>query len=239
MAGFRIEWDFHELGLSDDELDLRFGDAARRWSNLITGFPKNDRGKPALKSLKIRVEMADLNAGRKKKDELTLGHTEVTESLPKGAGRAAGIPTRALMQLDSKQFRTAVEDRPEVVRDLIAHEVGHALGFGSCAPCTRLIEDRGRNRFFFIGRHAMKEYAAIGGKGAVPLESSGNSATAGKHWDENTRDKSRLGRIMVYELMSGNFDSGDNRLTRLTAAAMRDLGYEVDMDGADSYRDAD
>ena len=237
MPVFRIDWEFVGLAMPASERDLRFGGAEKRWAHVITGWPKSGRGKPAMKSLKITVEMADLNKGRKGKD-LALGHTDIVACLPDSAGAAAGIPTHARMLLDRKRFGIAIEERPEVVRDLIAHAIGHALGFGAGMACSRFVEAKGR-RTFFTGRHAMKEYKAIARGGPVPLESQGDKETAGKHWDENARDRSPLGRIMVYELMSGNFDSGDNRLTRLTIAAMRDLGYDVDMDAAENYRDAD
>ena len=41
---------------------------------------------------------------------------------------------------------------------------------------------------------------------------------------------------MFYDLMSGTMGSGDNRLSRLTVAAMNDLGYEVNMNAAEPYR---
>jgi hypothetical protein len=62
--------------------------------------------------------------------------------------------------------------------------------------------------------------------GAVPLENSGGSGTAGSHWDE--ADFAPIGQQMSNELMTGYFVPGEvTLLSDTTIGAFADLGYMV------------
>ncbi len=76
------------------------------------------------------------------------------------------------------------------------------------------------------GAGAVAEYAALGGNGPVPVEDTGGAGTAGGHWRESR---------FVTELMSGFIGGPGNPLSRVTAASLADLGYEVDLDAAEPY----
>jgi hypothetical protein len=92
----------------------------------------------------------------------------------------------------------------------------------------------------YTGPFASAEYARIApGSAGVPIETGGGAGTAGAHWDEDENDHSELGRKLLYELMSGNIQQGDNRISPLTVAALKDLGYQVDMSAAEAYRTHD
>ncbi len=118
--------------------------------------------------------------------------------------------------------------------DVILHEMGHVIGVGtlwewgsfdlldySGASCQASSDPS------FNGAGAVGAYAAIGGSGNVPVEDGGSSGTKCGHWDEETFDN---------ELMTGYLDGGAaNPISRITAASLDDLGYQVDENAADSY----
>ena len=67
----------------------------------------------------------------------------------------------------------------------------------------------------------------IGATKPVPVANTGGPGTAEGHWREN---------IFDHELMTGYAeDSGPMPLSRLTIAALEDLGYAVDYDQADDF----
>ena len=112
--------------------------------------------------------------------------------------------------------------------ETITHEIGHVLGFGTLFAQHDLVRGGGTVNPTFVGPAAMAEYARIKGLPAptpVPLEATGGPGTAEGHWRESVFDD---------ELMTGWIDSGANPLSRLTVAAMADLGYKVDIDRADA-----
>ena len=82
----------------------------------------------------------------------------------------------------------------------------------------------------FRGPGAMTEYRTLRGSGgrrrAVPVENTGGPGTADGHWRET---------VFRNELMSGFIDEPGNPLSRVTAASLGDLGYEVDIDAAEPY----
>ena len=76
----------------------------------------------------------------------------------------------------------------------------------------------------------MDEYRTLrGGTGrrrAVPVENTGGPGTADGHWRET---------VFRNELMSGFIGDPGNPLSRMTAASLGDLGYQVDIDAAEPY----
>ena len=107
---------------------------------------------------------------------------------------------------------------------VIAHEIGHVLGFGGL--WDHLIEDEGSLTPTFFGANGIREWHDLGGEGNVPVEGTGGAGTAGSHWRES---------VFGNELMTGFLGSGDNPLSRVTIGAFEDLGYEVDYATADPY----
>jgi hypothetical protein len=129
---------------------------------------------------------------------------------------------------------------------VILHEMGHVLGFGTLWTQAQFdcLQDASnppgniRDTFFSCAK-ALAMFDSIGGTtytggSKVPVENCGPASPAGcgagsvnGHWREPT---------FVEELMTGYLQGGvTNPLSRLTAAAMEDLGYGVNYAGSDNY----
>ena len=132
-----------------------------------------------------------------------------------------------------------VEERGGLV-EVILHEMGHVLGFGSLWGRLDLIRDP--TGFFgfpvdthFAGSRAIEAFDQAGGTdytdGAkVPVENVGGRGSRDSHWRESLLDD---------ELMTSRAEVGDNALQPLSAItiqSMADMGYTVDPRVAEPYR---
>lgn len=129
-----------------------------------------------------------------------------------------------MMQFDSADLDYMINQG--ILADVILHEMGHVLGFGTIWGASYA----GLNTTFgqYTGANALAEYRQMSGNTAatyVPLETGGGAGTANSHWSES---------VFGAELMTG-YASGSMPLSRLTVAAMKDLGYVVDYSAAESY----
>ena len=139
-----------------------------------------------------------------------------------------------------------------VLRRIVTHEIGHALGFGTIwdqmagphgLPLLRQpslapddAEVSGRDTYF-SGRAAVAAFDAAGGSAyrggeKVPVENDTRQYGAGTldaHWRES---------VFEAELMTSTqlMERGTNEpLSRVTVAALDDMGYKVDYDAAEPY----
>ena len=136
------------------------------------------------------------------------------------------LPLLGILTLDSEDLEPLVGR--ETLTDLLAHEIGHVLGFGSLWDFFGLTRYPGTDSTQFVGERAVAEYEALGGSGPVPLEESGGEGTIDSHWDEETFNT---------ELMTGFIESGgtQNPLSRVSIGSFADLGYTVDLGAAEPY----
>lgn len=136
------------------------------------------------------------------------------------------LPVLGILTLDSGDLLPLVDT--ETLTDIIAHEIGHVLGFGSIWDIFDLTENAGTDSTRYVGEQAVAEYHALGGSGPIPLEADGGQGTVDSHWDETALNT---------ELMTGFIESigTANPLSRISIASFADLGYEVDLDAADAF----
>jgi hypothetical protein len=155
-------------------------------------------------------------------------------------GARNNLPVAGYMQFDTADLRRyADEGRLE---EIVAHEMGHVLGFGGLLwsyPQASLggqsfladpSSDQGRRDTHFIGPTAIAEFDSVGGSaynGAkVPVENTGGQGTVNSHWRED---------VMGNELMTSFMTNRDGLLSRVTIAALEDMGYEVNYAAAEAY----
>ena len=115
--------------------------------------------------------------------------------------------------------------------DTLTHEIGHVLGIGTAWNFggRTLLVGAGTGDPRFSGPVAVAAWATLGGSAAVPVESEGGEGTADAHWRESTFDD---------ELMTGWLSGPVRPLSIVTVASLADLGYSVDLNGADPFSTA-
>ena len=138
-----------------------------------------------------------------------------------------GLPRFGVMEFDIDDLTNLIASG--TLTAVITHEMGHMLGIGTRWTATKpgvFLSGGGTSNPRFTGPRAVAEWSALGGTGAVPVESTGGAGTADSHWRESTFGN---------EMMTGFVSGPVNPLSRLTIASLADLGYQVDMDRADAY----
>jgi len=137
------------------------------------------------------------------------------------------LPATGLMELDSADL--ADLEPTGLFRDLLLHEMGHALGFGTIWTNLGLLSGAGTADPRFTGAQATTQYNILfqNNQTSVPVENVGGPGTINTHWRESVFDN---------ELMTGAANFGvANPLSRLTVASLGDLGYAVNLEAADPY----
>jgi len=130
------------------------------------------------------------------------------------------------------EFDTADLSRMELdgsLEDVIFHEMGHVIGMGTIWRALGLLEGAGTANPVFTGENAMREFADLIGADEptpVPVANRGGRGTRDAHWREE---------VFANELMTGFLDLGSNPVSRVTVAALQDLGYEVDFAAAEEF----
>lgn len=146
-------------------------------------------------------------------------------------GRAGGLlirlpqwqPYYGVMEFDEADLANlAAEGR---LGDVILHEMGHVLGLGTNWLLTGFVTGLPTDPAY-TARGGVAAYQELGGDRYVPLENDGEWGTVIGHWREADFGD---------ELMTGYLGRRPAQLSRLTIAALADLGYGVDLDAADPY----
>ena len=235
-GGFSIE--FHFIDPPSAALRQAFETVALRWSELIpgkadprpvslgpgtcgAGSPRIER---TIDDLLIVVRLQEID-----------GATGILGQARVCARRSSNQPPLvSRVELDTADIaRLEAGGRLE---DLLLHEIAHALGFGSLWTERGLLVNpslpasRGADTHF-RGERAVAEFDAIWGTGytgaRVPVENeSGGAGTRDAHWRNS---------VFHNELMTGSLSFRANPLSRVTLASLADLGYDVDLDGADDF----
>ena len=141
------------------------------------------------------------------------------------------LPLVGVMFFDSEDLEFVQNEG--LLEDLIVHEMGHVIGFGTLWPLQGLLADAaeaGGVDPHFTGAAAIAAFNTAGGStytGAkVPAENEGGPGTWDSHWRESVFDS---------ELMTGFINLGTNPLSAVTVAALDDQGYAVDASEADPF----
>ena len=149
------------------------------------------------------------------------------QAAPCGLRNTSRLPFVGILTLDTDDLTPLVGTQN--LTDIIFHEIGHILGFGTLwGGARQLIVEGGTSNPRFTGIEAMAEYGSLGGSGQVPVEGSGGVGTADAHWRES---------VFRTEIMTGFSERIGTAmpLSRVSIASMADLGYVVDVSRADPF----
>jgi len=222
-----------------------FAQAATRWETIITGdLPVQPLNSPAgtCNSPDALVDPVD--------DVLIIVRLELIDGPGAVLGSAGPCLIRSatnggLTALGTMRFDTAdlanLENAGSFA-NVILHEMGHVLGIGTLWRSKSLLQmestTSNKQDTFFSGTNAVAAFNAVGGNTytggqKVPVENcvtgvptSCGSGTINSHWRE---------AVLRNELMTGYLNSGENPLSVLTVASLKDLGYVVDEAKADFF----
>ncbi len=203
-------------GLGADQVQMA-ANATLRWERAILGC----RGALA-DELGLRI---DLFSGGLGNPGMSFAKAQITQTWP-----ASGLPRSAEIWLEEADIDTLTAQGR--FQDIVAHEIGHCLGFGLLwNGGSRKLLRNGDGKTLFTGGRAIAEYQQLVGPGSgqvegVPVEDDGGSGQNSLHWQEG---------VFGNELMTTTLPDGGNRLSRMTLASLHDLGYEVDLATADTY----
>lgn len=221
-AGFQIALAFPDTSLTAAQ-QVVFQQAANRWQEIIVGdLP----------------DVTDPATGRVIDDILIVATAMPIDGVGGVVAQASpdefrpgqrGLPWLGSMEFDTSDL-AAIEVGGRFL-DVILHEMGHALGFGSLWQGFNLVQGVGGQNPTYVGTNAVREYRSIFGSpsaSSVPVEATGGAGTAGVHWRES---------ILRTELMTGYAEAAGVRapISRITVGAMQDLGYQVNYRRSDVY----
>ncbi len=239
--------------------------AAARWESVITGdLPEVDhssnpcditietkkytnppiRVDDVVDDLRIFVHVDSIDGSRGTLAQA--GPLELRDSLL--------LPVVSVIILDERDISSSSSSSYFLQR-IILHEMGHALGFTSNVWNERnLLQGLGWDVFFsffsidwdvrFIGRRAIEAFNNAGGRkyaenDKVPVE---NNITLLQDWEPDWGREYSHWRESVFrkgnesELMVGRVDTSHRLpLSAITIQSFADLGYQVDVNQADSY----
>ncbi len=195
-----------------------FIQAAERWDGILdTGFAPVAVEGETLNGLLIEASIDPIDGAAG-----VLGQAGPRLLLP-----GSRLPAKGIMQFD-----TADVDRLDAegsLEDVILHEMGHVLGFGTLWRQFGLIRASGTSNPQFTGAAASREYATLIGETTsrpVPIANTGGEGTREGHWRE---------LVFGDELLSGFLSGASRPLSRLSIASFQDMGYEADLDAADPF----
>ncbi|MEO1785950.1 MAG: leishmanolysin-related zinc metalloendopeptidase [Pseudomonadota bacterium] len=137
------------------------------------------------------------------------------------------LPVRGVMEFDGGDLQALRANG--TLDDVIIHEMGHVLGFGTLWMLNGLVDRSRPGDPVFTGGRSLSVYRNLRGRDdleGVPLANTGGSGTFAAHWRES---------LFTNELMTGFINQGTNPLSALTIASMADLGYGVDAGTADDF----
>ena len=138
------------------------------------------------------------------------------------------IPIAGSMTFDSADMDFMLTTG--ILPGVVLHEMMHTIGFGTIwgpgqlnlVPAPYSSDPR------YFGSNGMSAYAALGAADAasgVPVENIGGPGSVGSHWRES---------VFQTELMT-SVATGSMMMSRVTVGALRDFGYDVEMNKADPY----
>ncbi len=220
QSAYKIEVRF-QGGLTPAQKNA-FKAAADRWSKVIIGdVPSVIVNGEVIDDLLIIAQGVPIDGPGG-----ILGQAGPTHLRPASAGVNAFLPARGIMSFDTADLAQMQANGTLV--DVITHEMGHVIGIGTIWKLKGLLAGAGTPNPTFTGANAKREYGVLKGTGptVVPVENTGQPGTRDSHWRES---------VFRNELMSGFIAGPNNPISKMTVASLKDLGYVVNLNGAEPY----
>ena len=197
---------------------LVFEQAAARWSEIVvTDLPTVVVDGAPISGVVIAADVAPIDGSG-----AILG-----QAGPTVVRSGTLLPAQGVMQFDQADLQSL---RSQGTLDqVIVHEMGHVLGFGTLWELRNFVDDSRPGDPLYTGPQALETYrqfAGVADAPGVPLANTGGPGTFASHWRE---------ALFTNELMTGFINRGSNPLSALSLSAMSDLGYDVDLSRADAY----
>ena len=200
--------------------EAAFASAADRWSQLISAdVPRFRLNGEVVDDLLIFARGAALDG-----PSGTLGQAGPRQIRPDSL-----LPAVGLMEFDTADLARMELDGS--LENVCFHEMGHVCGLGTLwgEDFMGLLVGAETANPVFTGENAMSEFAALIGADdptPVPVENRGGPGTRDGHWREF---------VFANELMTGFLNPGANPVSRVTAAALQDMGYQVNFDATEDF----
>ncbi|MGW4475768.1 leishmanolysin-related zinc metalloendopeptidase [Nonomuraea sp. NPDC004354] len=219
-------------GLSETQ-KAAFAAAADRWARVIVGDLPDVRipeleGLPAGIAAGERIDdLVILAEGAKIDGPGTEQGNILGQAGPLLLRSGSALPAVGVMRFDT--FDLDRMEQTGLLHDVIVHEMGHALGFGTIWETLGLSTGLGGPDPTFVGPAASREFGVLlgaAGPHAVPVENVGGPGSVGGHWRES---------VFGVELMTSRVSQLGNPISRTSIAALEDMGYQVDLAAAEPY----
>jgi hypothetical protein len=216
VGGFQIT--LNVSGMTASQRNI-FDQAAQRWSQVIVGdLPNATYAGRTVDDLLIDARGASIDG---------VGGV-LGQAGPDALRSGSYLPIHGMMEFDTADL--ASMEANGTLLGVVMHEMGHVLGIGTIWDNLGLVRGAGTSDPRFQGSRAVAEYNRIFRVSAssVPLENSGGAGTRDSHWEESIFDN---------EIMTGYVESAGVAMpiSRITAASLADIGYQVNMNAADPY----
>lgn len=250
MTNFKIAWDIDSgpLQATHPEVDidrmkrLYIDSAAQQWSHVVLGWPASPDGTPS--ELLIKVVFKELaNA----EEVARVDTAELLSHLVAGPN-GESFPTQGTITIDLRDMKRLLNDQPRF-KDTIVHEIGHVLGLGTLFEMAGMVSKAGGD-YWYTGQYGCEAYAQLlglpdGSQENVPLKKvDDGKSTPAFHWDEEALEKDIMSTLLDQPGVAGSSrrrpnDSPANRINVISivsAGALKDLGYVVDLSKAMNTR---
>jgi hypothetical protein len=214
----------------------QFGTAAAKWESIIHGDVDATEGEIPANGCGASIPLPAFNGVI---DDIMINVLLQEIDGPGGIlGQAGacfvrlsdGLPLYGVMFFDTEDLDFLEQNN--LLDEVIVHEMGHVLGFSGGIFNLNipgefqrtLLQNPNTTDPRFLGKVARAKYRSLGGRQrTIPIEGLPcGPGTRNSHWDENT---------FFNELMTGFINGASanfvNPLSRMTAAAMKDLGYKA------------